>query len=352
MYKINELLKATKEKKASDLHLCVGLPPMIRVFGNLQEAGEQPLKKADVLSMIKEILPKEKSGLIDDEGNIKDVKDIDVGIEVEGLARLRTNIYQDRNGIAAAFRLIPSEIKPLEQLGLPEVAQKICAMKRGLVLVTGVTGSGKSTTLASIIDKINSDRREHIITIEDPIEFVHKHKKCIVNQREVGTQTNSFSDSLRSALREDPDVILVGEMRDLETITMAMTAAETGHLVLSTVHTRGAAQTVDRIIDVFPPHQQAQIRLQIAETLVMAISQVLIPSVDGKAMNLACEIMVVTSATKNLIREKKTYQLSSAIETGRDAGMQMLDKSLKTLLAEGKISKESAMQWAVDKSRM
>ncbi len=350
MYKIRELFKMIKENNASDLHLCAGAAPMMRICGELKSLGGETLAKDDIRAMLKEVLAKEKISLIGEGGTIVDGKDIDLGLEVDDMVRFRTNIYQDRNGLAAAFRLIPSEIRPLEELGLPEIVKSVCTMQSGLVLVTGVTGSGKSTTLASIIDRINSERTEHIITIEDPIEFIHGHKKCIVNQRELGAHTRSFHESLRSALREDPNVILVGEMRDLETISMAVTAAETGHLVFSTVHTRGGPQTIDRIIDVFPPHQQNQIRVQLADVLVMTISQILAPSADGKKMHLACEVMVGNSAVKSLIREQKTYQISSAIQTGSNAGMQTLDASLKALVTAGNISKEIARQWMTQKT--
>ncbi len=349
MYKISDLFKAVKENNASDLHLCAGITPMMRVCGELKALGEQILTKDDIHAMVKEILPKEKAGALSDSGDIAGGKDIDLGLEVEGIARFRTNIYQDRNGLAAAFRLISAQIMPLEELGLPEIVKSVCSMQSGLILVTGVTGSGKSTTLASIIDKINSERKEHIITIEDPIEFLHKHKKCIVNQRELGTHTGSFHEALRSSLREDPDVILVGEMRDLETISMTVTAAETGHLVFSTVHSRGAAQTIERIIDVFPPHQQSQIRLQLADVLAMTVSQILVPSVAGDKMHLACEVMVGNSAIKSLIRDQQTHQINSAIQTNAGLGMQTIDASLKALVSAGKISKDTAQQLATDK---
>lgn len=351
MYKITELFKVIKENNASDLHLCVGIPPMARVYGELKELGENALTKNDLIAMVKEILPRGRAGLIDEDGNTRDMKDIDLGIEAEGAGRFRTSIYRDRNGLAAAFRLIPNDVKSLKDLGLPDAVNNVFNASSGLVLVTGVTGSGKSTTLASIIDRINSESKQHIITVEDPIEFIHKHKKSVINQRELGVHTGSFGESLRSALREDPDVILVGEMRDLETISMAMTAAETGHLVLSTLHTRGAPQTIDRIIDVFPPHQQSQIRLQLADVLVMTISQILLPAVDGKKMHLASEVMVGSNPVKSLIREQKTYQILSAIQTGGASGMQTMDMSLKTLVLEGKISKDIAQQWMTDKSK-
>ena len=351
MYKITELFKLIKQNEASDLHLCVGIPPMMRVNSELKEIGESVLTENAILSMIKEVLPKEKAGLIDEGGKTREMKDMDLGIEINGIGRFRMNIYRDRNGQAAAFRFIQNEIKSLKELGLPPLVETILNGPSGLVLVTGVTGSGKSTTLASIIEKINSETRRHIITVEDPIEFVHKHKKCIVNQRELGAHTGSFSESLRSALREDPDVILVGEMRDLETISMTITAAETGHLVFSTLHTRGAPQTVDRMIDVFPPHQQSQVRLQLADVLVMTISQLLLPSADGKRMHLASEIMVGNSSVKSLIREQRAHQILSAIQTGGSVGMQTMDMSLKALVAAGKISKETALQWMESKPK-
>ena len=351
MYKITDLFKSIKQNSASDLHLCVGIPPMMRVNSELKEIGESVLTEKAILTMVKEVLPKEKVGLIDEDGKTRDMRDMDLGIEIDGVGRFRMNVYHDKNGLAAAFRFIQNEIKSLKELGLPPIVETILNVPSGLVLVTGVTGSGKSTTLASIIEKINSETRRHIITVEDPIEFVHKHKKCIVNQRELGAHTGSFSESLRSALREDPDVILVGEMRDLETISMTITAAETGHLVFSTLHTRGAPQTVDRMIDVFPPHQQSQIRLQLADVLVMTISQLLLPSADGKRMHLASEIMVGNSSVKSLIREQRAHQILSAIQTGGNVGMQTMDMSLKALVAAGKISKETALQWMESKPK-
>jgi twitching motility protein PilT len=291
--------------------------------------------------MIKTILP-EKKALVPGE-------ELDFGIEIPPLARFRVNIYQDKNGLGAAFRLVPAVIRSFSELGLPDVVAKVGEMRRGLVLVTGITGSGKSTTLAALVDLINTKRRDHVITIEDPIEFVFKHKRCIVNQREVGVHTRSFSEGLRSALREDPDVILVGEMRDLETISMAVTAAETGHLVLASLHTRGAAQSIDRVIDVFPSSQQEQIRVQLADSLEMVISQVLIPSVNGSRRHLACEVMVSTTAIRQHIRSGKTHQVAIEIETGIQSGMQSLDRSLKTLIDAGKITVEAALPWVQDK---
>lgn len=340
---IKELLKTVVAKGASDLHLCVGLPPMMRVNGLLHRMEEKPLAHDEILEMLNKILPEEKKVLL------LGSEEIDLAFELKNVARFRTNIYYDKNGTCVAFRLIPNVIKSIKELGLPDVVNEVCEMRRGLVLVTGVTGSGKSTTLAAIIDKINSTRHDHIITIEDPIEFVYGHKNCIVNQREVGTHTHTFHGGLRAALREDPEVILVGEMRDLETISMAITAAETGHLVLATLHTRGAAQTVDRIIDIFPPFQQEQIRVQLAETLVMVISQVLLPAKDGKGRHLACEILTATTAVRQLIRTRKTHQIATEIETGGQLGMQTLDKSLKALIESGAVTKEVAMPWVEER---
>jgi twitching motility protein PilT len=338
---IRDLLKHIVAKGASDLHLTPGLPPMMRMNGILEKLEDEILESARIQEMVAKILPEDK--------RLVPGEEIDLGIEIRGMARFRINVYYDRNGLCAAFRLIPALIRSLGELGVPEIVGKVSEMKRGLVLVTGVTGSGKSTTLAAIIDMINAKRRDHIITIEDPIEFVHHHKKCIVNQREVGTHTRSFSEALRGALREDPDVILVGEMRDLDTISMAMTAAETGHLVLGTLHTRGAAQTIDRIIDIFPPHQQEQIRTQVAESLEMVVSQVLLPSMEGGRRQLACEVMVVTTAIRQLIRNKKTHLIATEIETGVQFGMQSMERSLKNLVDTGKITQESALPWIHDK---
>lgn len=339
---INTLLTTMIEHEASDLHLCVGLPPMMRTCGHLKPIGEKRLLNDDIAHMIAVILPKEKYNAFNSG------REMDLSIDFEGV-RFRTNIYNDSRGLCVAFRLIPTKIKSPQELGLPDIVNQCVHMERGLVLITGITGSGKSTTLASIIDKINSERQAHIITIEDPIEFVHQHKKCIINQREVGAHTLSFPNALRAALREDPDIIFVGEMRDLETISMVITAAETGHLVLATLHTRGAAQSVDRIIDVFPPYQQEQIRVQLADALDMVLSQVLISPKGGQRRYLASEVMVATTAIKHNIRDKKTYQIPTVIETGINLGMQTLDKSLKALIKSGKISKEDALPWVSDK---
>lgn len=342
MYKLTDLLTQIKDTDASDLHLCVGLPPIMRVNGALQKMHDAELSRDDMRAFAKETLEGRDVSL-------DTHKEIDLAYEVPNMARFRVNVYEDLKGPAIAFRLIPNEVRTLSDLGLPPVVETICSAKKGLVLVTGITGSGKSTTLTSIIDKINSERKEHIISIEDPVEFIYSHKSSIVNQKEVGEQTASFAGALRGALREDPDVILVGEMRDLETVAMIMTSAETGHLVFSTLHTSGAAQTIDRIIDVFPPHQQNQIRIQLADVLTMVVSQVLLPSVDGNSRHLASEIMVNTKAIKNLIRESQTHQIYSAIQAGGALGMQTLDSSLKALVDSGKVAKEVAVEWAIDK---
>jgi twitching motility protein PilT len=338
---VKDLLKIVIAKNASDLHLSVGLPPMMRWNGMLSKLLDHLLTPEDIEVMVKAVLP-EGVALVPD-------TDMDLAVELKGVARFRLNIYYDRNGICAAFRFVPAVIKPLGDLGVPDVVAQVSGMRRGLVLVTGVTGSGKSTTLASIIDLINARRQDHIITVEDPIEFVYTHKQCVINQRQIGIHTRSFADALRSALREDPDVILLGELRDLETISMARTAVETGHLVLSTLHTRGAAQTVDRIIDIFPPHQQEQVRVQLAETLEMVVSQVLLPSVDGRSRYLASEIMVMTNAVRQHIRQRQTHLITTEIETGSPFGMQTMEKSLKYLINTGKISKETALPWVNDK---
>lgn len=339
---LKELLNLTIQHEASDVHLCIGAPPIIRVNNKLIRIGDIALTADDILEIITHVVS-------DKEIDIHSLNDMDLSLEIDGFARFRVNIYRDIKGLCLAFRYIPNKIKSLSELGLPESAERACYLQRGLVIVTGVTGSGKSTTLAAIINKINSEKNAHIITIEDPIEFIYEHKKSIVNQRELGIHTPSFLDALRAALREDPNIILVGELRDLDTISMAITAAETGHLVLTTLHTRGAAQTVDRLIDVFPTHQQEQIRFQLSDVLEMVISQLLVTSRDGKKRYLATEIMNVTPAIRHLIRDKKTFQLKNEIETGRQEGMHTLEKSLQDLINEGKISLETALPWINDK---
>lgn len=340
---IEELLRTTVAAKASDLHLTVGAPPTIRLHGEMQKLPYPELTR-DVLHMM-------MVGILrGDQQNVFEEKhDLDFSIEIPHLARFRVNFFMGRRGEGAVFRVIPTEIKSFAELGLPPVLAEMAREERGLVLVTGPTGSGKSTTLAAMVDLINSERNAHILTVEDPIEFVHQHKKCLVNQREVKVHTESFASALRAALREDPDVILVGEMRDLETISLAVSAAETGHLVFGTLHTSSAAQTVDRIIDVFPPHQQAQIRTQLSESLQGVIAQTLVPKIGGGRI-AALEIMKTTPAVKNLIREGKTFQLPSIIETNSNIGMQTLDQALQELVLSGQITAEAAVSKGLDPS--
>ncbi len=339
-----QLLLATIEKKASDLHLTVGNPPMLRVHGSIQPLGAGkplPLTQEDLHMSLYDILTEEQRKRFERD------KELDFALELKNVGRFRANIFYTRRGEGAAFRYIPSKIQSLGELGLPEENLKqISDRKKGLVLVTGPTGSGKSTTLAAMIDYVNSTRYDHIITIEDPIEFIHEHKKCLVNQREVGSNTQSFANALRSALREDPDVILVGEMRDLETISLALTASETGHLVFGTLHTMNAPKTVDRVIDVFPPEQQQQIRIMFAEAIIAVISQVLLKKKDGSGRIVALEIMVASTAIKNLIREGKTHQLSSIIQTSQKMGMQSMEQVLKNLAMSGKVDFKEAKMYS------
>ena len=338
---IEELLRKTVTSKASDLHLTVGAPPTIRLHGEMQQLPYPELTRDVLRTMLIGIL----TG--DQQNRFEEKRDLDFSIEIPNLARFRCNFFVGRRGEGAVFRVIPTEIKSFDALGLPPVLAELAREERGLVLVTGPTGSGKSTTLAAMVDLINSERHAHILTVEDPIEFVHPHKKCLVNQREVKVHTESFASALRAALREDPDVILVGEMRDLETISLAVSAAETGHLVFGTLHTSSAAQTIDRIIDVFPPHQQSQIRTQLSESLQGVIAQTLIPKVGGGRV-AALEIMTTTAAVKNLIREGKTFQLPSIIETNSNLGMITLGQALQELVIKGQITPENAVIKGLD----
>lgn len=338
-----QLLITTIEKNASDLHITVGLPPMLRIHGSIQsmDGNGNPLTREDLHESLYDILTEDQRKRFERD------KEIDFAIELKNVGRFRVNIFHTRRGEGGAFRYIPSNIKTLAELGLPEETLKqICDRKKGLILVTGPTGSGKSTTLAAMVDYINCTRYDHIITTEDPIEFVHDHKNCIVNQREVGTNTSSFANALRSALREDPDVILVGEMRDLETISLALTAAETGHLVFATLHTMNAPKTIDRVIDVFPPQQQQQIRVMFAEAIAAVISQILFKKKDGPGRIAALEIMIASPAIRNLIREGKTHQISSIIQTSKKIGMQNMDQILKNLVMNGKIDGKEAKMYA------
>lgn len=341
MQSLAELLELTVKEGASDLHLTVGISPIIKVNGKLVRLEHEILRPEDTEAYAREILQ-------DAYEKYDAIGEYDTSYSIHGKGRFRVNIYKQRNSTALAIRVISLDMPTLDSLGYPETLKDICNLKRGLVLVTGPTGSGKSTTLAALINEINSNRESHIITIEDPIEFLHKHNKSIVNQREIGKDTLSYERALKAALREDPDVILIGEMRDLETISTAITAAETGHLVFSTLHTIGAAKTIDRIVDVFPPHQQEQIKIQLASVLQIIISQQLVETVDGDR-NAALEIMVATQAIKNLIREGKTHQIESSIQTGSKYGMRTMDMELANLYREGIITQETAMNSAIDR---
>ena len=333
----SEILLDVVERKASGLHLTAGAPPMLRQRGRLVALENYPrLTPEDTREFIYSILTTEQRRRLETD------LQLDFAYVVPGRARFRVNAYFQRGAVAAAFRLIPSEIVAIDSLGLPPIVHELTRRPRGLVLVTGPTGSGKSTTLAAMIDEINQTREEHIVTIEDPIEFVHAHKRCIINQRELGNDATSFASALKAALRQDPDVILVGEMRDLDTISTALTAAETGHLVFATLHTQDAPQTIDRIIDVFPPAQQAQIRVQLSVTLQGVITQQLLPTADGAGRCVACEVLVPTAAVRNLIREGKIHQIPSVIQTGSAHGMQSMDSALATLVRAGTITQELA----------
>lgn len=340
--RIEVLLEEVIKRKASDLHLQVGLPPMLRVDGALIPAtGTDVLTDDAVETLIFAILDEDQKQIL-----LKD-KEFDFSFAFGDLGRFRVNAFHERGNLAAALRLITNEVPTIEQLGLPAIVNKFADYPRGLVLVTGPTGSGKSTTLAAMIRKINQERATHIITIEDPIEYTHKSQKSVIVQREVHYDTYSFSAALRSALREDPDVVLVGEMRDLETIASAITIAETGHLVFATLHTNSAAQSIDRMIDVFPPHQQPQIRAQLSNILQAIVAQRLIPTIGGGRI-AAAEIMVATPAVRNIIREGKSHQLDAVIQTGAEFGMQSMDKTLVTLIHAGTITYDEARNFAVD----
>lgn len=340
--RIEVLLDEVVKKKASDLHLQVGLPPMLRIDGSLTPVtGADPLNEEAVEALIFAILDEDQKQIL-----LKD-KEFDFSFAYGELGRFRVNAFHERGNLAAALRLIPNEILSTEQLGMPPVVKKFADYPRGLVLVTGPTGSGKSTTLAALIHQINSEKAAHIITIEDPIEYAHKSQKSVIVQREVHYDTYSFSAALRSALREDPDVVLIGEMRDLETIASAITIAETGHLVFATLHTNSAAQSVDRMIDVFPPHQQPQIRAQLSNILAAIVSQRLIPAIGGGRV-AAAEILIATPAVRNIIREGKSHQLEAVIQTGAEFGMQGMDKTLVGLIHDGTITYDEARNFAVD----
>jgi twitching motility protein PilT len=334
-----EVLERMMQDKASDLHLTAGTKPTIRVNGSLVRLDEYPEMDSGMIQRV-------MYGAITQTQRERFEKDLelDFSYSLPGHGRFRVNLYKQRDSLGAAFRLIPFEIKSLEALGIPPAVREFASMPRGFVLVTGPTGSGKSTTLAALIDHANTSRTDHIMTVEDPIEFLHKHKSCLVNQREVGSDTQSFGDALKHVLRQDPDIILVGEMRDLETISVALTAAETGHLVFATLHTQDAAQTIDRVIDVFPPHQQQQVRQQLAGSLQGVVCQTLCKTHDGRARVVATEVLIVTPAVRNLIREGKTHQIYSAMQAGAKHGMHTLDQHLAQLVREGRISYDTGVE--------
>ena len=340
--RIEVLLEEVVKRRASDLHLQVGLPPMIRVDGSLSPiSGYSPLDEQEVETLIFAILAEDQRQIL-----MKD-KEFDFSFAFGSLGRFRVNAFHERGNLAAALRLIPTEIKSVTELGLPNVVLSFADYPRGLVLVTGPTGSGKSTTLAALLDKINTERAQHIITIEDPIEFTHKSKRSVVVQREVHYDTYSFNAALRSSLRQDPDVVLIGEMRDLETISAAITIAETGHLVFATLHTNSASQSIDRMIDIFPPHQQPQIRTQLANMLMAVCSQRLVPTIGGGRV-AATEIMITNPAVRNVIREGKSHQLDAIIQTSIDQGMQTMDRTLSNLVQSGTITYDHGREFAVD----
>lgn len=345
MAQIDAFFKLMNEQGASDLHLVAGQQPVLRIRGEMERVKYKELETDDLRSMLYEIAPEEKVKVFEETG------DVDFAYEIPGLARYRANFFMQKNGVGAVFREIPSEILTCEQLGLPPIIRRLATLPRGLVLVTGPTGSGKSTTLAAIIDEANKTRKDHIITIEDPIEFVHKSDKAVINHREVGLHTKTFSAALRGALREDPDIILVGEMRDLETISLAIEASSTGHLVFGTLHTTSAAKTVDRTIEVFPVSQQEQIRNTLADGIRAVVAQNLFKRIDRRGRVAALEIMIATPAVRNLIREGKTFQIPSMIQTGKKYGMQTLDDAIMGLLQKKIISPDEAYAKAVEKAK-
>ena len=345
MARIDAFFKLMNEQKASDVHLVSGQQPVLRIRGDLERVKYKVLDDNDLRSMLYEITPEDKIKVFEETG------DLDFSYEIPGLARYRVNFFVQKNGIGAVFREIPSEILSVEELGLPPVVSRLALLPRGFVIITGPTGSGKSTTLAAIIDEANRKRKDHIITIEDPIEFVHTSKNCLINHREVGTHTRTFSAALRACLREDPDIILVGEMRDLETIRLAIEAAATGHLVFSTLHTQSAAKTIDRIIEVFPMGEQAQIRSTLADGIRAVISQALFKRIDVKGRIPIVEILIATHAVRAMIRESKTHQIASALQTGKKYGMQTLDDSIFTHLKAGRIDPSEAYMKCVDKEK-
>ncbi len=345
MAQIDAFFKLMNDEGASDLHMIAGQQPVLRVHGDIERVKFKTLENETLKAMLYEICPEDKIKIFEERG------DMDFGYEIPGLARYRCNFFEQKYGIGAVFREIPSDILTCDQLGLPKVIAKLASLPKGLVLVTGPTGSGKSTTLAAVIDEANRTRSDHILTIEDPIEFVHKSKGCIVNHREVGTHTKSFAAALRGALREDPDIIMVGEMRDLETISLAMEASMTGHLVFGTLHTMNAMKTVDRVVEIFPANQQGQVRSTLADALKAVVSQALFKRVDIRGRVAALEVLICTPAVRNLIRESKTYQIPSVMQTGKKYGMQTVDDAIMALLEKKKISAEDAYTNCVEKQK-
>lgn len=345
MAKIDALFKMMKEQGASDLHLSSGNPPIFRQHGEMVRLQFKPLSHEEMIPILYEILNDEQRA------QFEATNDLDFAYAVPDLARFRGNIMMTHRGVAAVFRIIPATILSADQLNLPEGVRRMTQFKKGLVLVTGPTGSGKSTTLAALIDLINATRKEHILTLEDPLEFIHENKQSLLNQRQIGAHTNSFASALRAALREDPDIILVGEMRDLETIQLAMSAAETGHLVFGTLHTNTAAKTIDRIIDVFPKESQDQVRTMLSESLKGVVCQQLLKTADGHGRVAALEIMLGTPAIANLIREGKTFQIPSIIQTAKKDGMQLMDQHLLDLLKTKQVTPEEAHKCAIDKKQ-
>jgi twitching motility protein PilT len=342
---IDAFFKLMHDQGASDLHLTSGSQPILRIRGELERIKYKTLENDELKALLYEITPEEKIKQFEETG------DLDFAYEIPGLARYRANFFRQLYGVGAVFREIPSQILTIDDLGLPSVIKRLASLPKGLVLVTGPTGSGKSTTLAAIVDQANRSRKDHILTIEDPIEFVHPNLNCTINHREIGRHTRSFATALRGALREDPDIILVGEMRDLETVSLAIEAAETGHLVFATLHTISASKTVDRIIEVFPADQQAQIRATLADALRAVISQTLFKRIDRKGRVAALEILIATHAVRNMVREGKTYQIPSVIQTGKKYGMQSLDDAIMDYLKKGWISEEEAYNKCVDKEK-
>jgi twitching motility protein PilT len=345
MAQIDAFFKLMNDEGASDLHMVADQQPILRILGDMERVKFKKMGNEELKAMLYEICPEDRIKQFEETG------DIDFGYEIPGLARYRCNFFQQKYGIGAVFREIPSDIMSCEQLGLPKVVSRLAHLPKGLVLVTGPTGSGKSTTLAAIVDEANKTRKDHILTIEDPIEFVHRSQNCVINHREVGTHTRGFGEALRGALREDPDIIMVGEMRDLETISLAMEAAMTGHLVFGTLHTLNAMKTVDRVIEIFPATQQGQVRSTLADALKAVVSQTLFKRTDIKGRCAALEILIATPAVRNLIREGKTYQILSAMQTGKKYGMQTMDDAIVAYLDKKMISADDAYSNSIEKAK-